>query len=403
MELSEEYQNLNEETKEFIKELATYIDKRRNRMSYRYLSMRLSSFADVAKRYNEVKPMVSKNHKKEDDLRPIGVRSRKHERIIKVNDQKYILNDGEVDPIGFWGSYHHSQAKRKPTMQEVEALAPIVWSIDDEGNEFIKIRNGSGGGAHMSRYTFLEHNLPIDMDFLVDNGKQYICMGRRRVKNPNTGHYEPDTIIKYDVQHFLPKSDYVWWVKDSEEDRRQLFFCKPVNTKEWLPEGNTFQFAPPKWRVDKKRKAELKGAIESMWNYINAMWNLVDIGDRYDWQTHQRNRETMTEHYNEWLGEDSKDMNHWWDWTGKGDFIAHVFQTEDHPCRVTLLDMFVRDSILESVKRGDYKDRNGQDYESWEIETKVRSQYNNWINKALELKQQYTEATIVELVTPRRT
>jgi hypothetical protein len=65
--------------------------------------------------------------------------------------------------------------------------------------------------------------------------------------------------------------------------------------------------------------------------------------------------------------------------------------------------MFVRDSILEKVKRGEYKDRNGQDYESWEIETKVRSQYNNWINKALELKQQYTEATIVELVTPRRT
>jgi hypothetical protein len=140
-----------------------------------------------------------------------------------------------------------------------------------------------------------------------------------------------------------------------------------------------------------------------MWDYINAMWTLVDIGDRYDWQKHQQNKEEMTEHYNEWLGEDSKDMNHWWDWTGKGDFIAHVFQTEDHPCRVTLLDMFVRDSILESVKRGEYKDRNGQDYESWEIETKVRSQYNNWINKALELKQQYTEATIVELVTPRRT
>ena len=67
-------------------------------------------------------------------------------------------------------------------MQEVEALAPIVWSIDDEGNEFIKVRNGSGGSAHVSRYTFLEHNLPIDMDFLVDNGKQYILMGRKKLR-----------------------------------------------------------------------------------------------------------------------------------------------------------------------------------------------------------------------------
>ena len=101
MKPSEEFENLDDETKEFLKELCEDI-LRRKKMSYRYHTVQANTFAEVAKLYNTVKPVVSKNHSKEDDLRPVGVRSRKWERIIKVNDQKYILNDGECDPIGFW-------------------------------------------------------------------------------------------------------------------------------------------------------------------------------------------------------------------------------------------------------------------------------------------------------------
>ena len=71
-------------------------------MSYRYHTVQANTFAEVAKLYHTVKPIISKNHSGKDDLRPVGVRSRKWERIIKVNDQKYILNDGEVDQINFW-------------------------------------------------------------------------------------------------------------------------------------------------------------------------------------------------------------------------------------------------------------------------------------------------------------
>ena len=353
-------------------------------MSYRYLSMRLSSFADVAKRYNEVKPMVSKNHKKEDDLRPIGVRSRKHERIIKVNDQKYILNDGEVDPIKFWGGYHHQQAKRVPTMQEVEALAPIVWSIDDEGNEFIKIRNGSGGGAHMSRYTFLEHNLPKQMVFIVDNGKQYIAIGDKFGGS----------------HHFLPKSDYFWGNKNSKEDGKQLHFVRMAGTTKWLPEGNTFQFTPPKKRINKERKAKLKGAIDSMWGYISAMWQLIDSNDPYDYNRHTQLQSEMYEAFAKWSGEPNQER-YWWDWKGKGDFIAHVFETEEHPCRVNLLEMFVRDSDLRwvGVSESWVKRQYGRKIEVDEKEflSKVRSQYNRWVNKALEIEYLHSEASVIEV------
>ena len=378
MKLSKEFENLNPETKEFIKELQTYIEKRRQKMSYRNYSARLSSFAEVEATYNDVKPMVSKNHTKEQNLRPIGDRARKWERVIKVNDQKYILNNGDVDVISFWGGYT-SHSLVKPTMEEVEALAPIVWTIDDEGNEFIKIRNGSGGGAHMSRYTFLEHNLPKPMSFIVDNGKQYIGIGGDR--------------------HFLPKSDYFWGNKNSKEDGKQLHFVRMAGTTKWLPEGNTFQFTSPKKRIDKARKAKLKGAIDSMWDYISAMWQLIDSNDPYDYNRHTQLQGEMQEAFAKWSGK-PKQESYWWDWKGKGDFIAHVFETEEHPCRVNLLEMFVRDSDLRWVGASeDTRDRYGRKIEVDEKEflSKVRSQYNRWINKALEIEYLHSEASVVEV------
>ena len=378
MKPSEEFENLDDETKEFLKELCEDI-LRRKKMSYRYHTIQANTFAEVAKLYHTVKPIVSKNHSKEDDLRPVGVRSRKWERIIKVNDQKYILNDGECDQINFWP--HWNNMDRLPTMQEVEALAPIVWSIDDEGNEFIKIRNGSGEGAHQTRYAFFQHTLPQCMSFIIDSGKQYIEVRSGVVPNSKLSSY------------FLPKSEYFWKQADSKDDGRQLHFTKPVNSKFWSPQGNTFMFSPPKKRIDKKRKADLKDAIESMWGYIGAMWTLVDIGDgRYDYQAYEKVKDNLHEHYFAWSGEE-KETNYWWDWKGKGDFIAHVFKTEDHPCRVDLLDMFVRDSDLSGISRNAYEG----ELDEKQAQSRVRNQYNRWINTALELEYLHSEKSIVEV------
>ena len=44
-----------------------------------------SSFDDVVKHYESIKPLVSKLHTREDDIRPIGDRNRKHERIVKIS------------------------------------------------------------------------------------------------------------------------------------------------------------------------------------------------------------------------------------------------------------------------------------------------------------------------------
>ena len=60
----------------------------------RYIDQRLNTFAEVKAMYDGVKPVVSKNHTREQDIRPVGARSRKHERIMKINDNKYLINDG---------------------------------------------------------------------------------------------------------------------------------------------------------------------------------------------------------------------------------------------------------------------------------------------------------------------
>ena len=47
--------------------------------------IRFATFKDVERHYNNIKPVVSKYHKKEDDIRPINRRDRKWERIEKRN------------------------------------------------------------------------------------------------------------------------------------------------------------------------------------------------------------------------------------------------------------------------------------------------------------------------------
>tara|TARA_R100001129_G_scaffold120090_1_gene83298 strand:- start:572 stop:1105 length:534 start_codon:yes stop_codon:yes gene_type:complete len=172
-----------------------------------------------------------------------------------------------------------------------------------------------------------------------------------------------------------------------------------AGTTKWLPEGNTFQFTSPKKRIDKARKAKLKGAIDSMWDYISAMWQLIDSNDPYDYNRHTQLQGEMQEAFAKWSGK-PKQESYWWDWKGKGDFIAHVFETEEHPCRVNLLEMFVRDSDLRWVGASeDTRDRYGRKIEVDEKEflSKVRSQYNRWINKALEIEYLHSEASVVEV------
>jgi hypothetical protein len=145
---------------------------------------RLSSFDQVAALYDSVKPMRGKL--KDQDVRPIGDRRRKWERIVKISDDCYLLFDGNGsgDNVDFWTYSTPNQVSRA----EMIELAPIKWERDGK-DEYVTLRNGSGlNWTHSGRYDFLARTCPRSMDVEVTGGKQFV---RNRVFDGEDKHYLP--------------------------------------------------------------------------------------------------------------------------------------------------------------------------------------------------------------------
>ena len=97
-----------------------------------------SSFHEVAKHYNSIKPLVSQYHTREDDIRPIGDRNRKYERIVKISNNCYALSDGHHygdDKFIPWGLTETKEVDgvwhtipRLDWLGSMRRYAPIVWS-----------------------------------------------------------------------------------------------------------------------------------------------------------------------------------------------------------------------------------------------------------------------------------
>ena len=147
---------------------------------------KVNSFADAEKKYAETKVLKSKNHPAEQDVRPLGTRSRKWERIKKLSDDCYVMLDGCVHTDDIWnGRYErpHELVTLNPK------FAPIIWTRKGE-TESIRIRNGIGSMAHSGRYTFLENWLPMGLEFQIDSGRQYIVASHNRSED----YYLPKTM-----------------------------------------------------------------------------------------------------------------------------------------------------------------------------------------------------------------
>ena len=137
---------------------------------------RLSSFDAVAKAYDDIKPI--KGGRASMDLRPLNQRRYWWNRVMKISDTKYVLLDGN------WG-WHSNM-----TDEMREITAPIVWERKEDG-DYLTIRSHMNDGISVSRYTFLQHHLPIDMYFHYENGKHY-------VKHNEIDHYLPKSKVNID-------------------------------------------------------------------------------------------------------------------------------------------------------------------------------------------------------------
>ena len=331
----------------------------------------LNSFAAVEDKYNKTKPLVSKNHTVSQDVRPVGERRRKWERVKKISDDCYIVLSGYgyEDDVFSWRGFGTIIS-----VEEQVALAAICWQRDAQGVETIKIRNGTGDHAHTSHYRFLEEALPRGLEFHIKNGKHFVSVvDHAAVPWVKDTYYLPKT-------RYVPKRMWDYWVNQNTPGAvRAVEYYSPTEDGAFLTFTRTgvheFKFSgelhtvpkPPRHIVDRKLKAKYKEPIAEYLEWINAIAPLLRIDDWeycntmrkevYDYAQGRRRQKAKRRIYR-----NSSVL------VPPG-IMLEVVTEPDHPLRLHMaLDFVENYRIIQHVKSQD------------DIKT-VRTQYNRWINK----------------------
>jgi hypothetical protein len=318
--------------------------------------MRFNTFETVAKWYEATKPVVSKNHTKENDMRPIGERRYPWRRIKKYDDNCYALLDGDY-------------SERNTSADYERAMAPITWTRDPEsGDTFVRIRNGTAPYAHHGRYQFLAWHVPQGMHFGIEqSGHQYV---RVCTSNPLREVYAHRSWERFE----LPKTRFTW----NHSDRRPngpddgLFLTFKCN------EDGTFtrcgeKIAVRTRNIDTDLKREWKPRLQEFYMFMASIVPMLE----FTWATH-----------NEYLSQ----IDEWKEANGAGQTfgtmwgrtslygipkeVARSIVTDSgHPLRVAIAALVAREI-------------NGyREIKSEEQLREVRRKYNYAMNKFLQMQE----------------
>ena len=211
------------------------------------MNKRFCSFDGVAKMYADTIPL--RGARKAEDVRPIWKRRYWWRRVVRINENKYVLHDGDYT----W----------QRTFAESCDLAPITWERKPDG-DYLTIRNCGGTHYSVTRYMFLTEALPRELYFKIDNGKHYIVQG-------DTEHYLPKFKMHYD--HSAGKQII-------DQDIYLTFKAKPDGTFERITEKLPMKTR----RIDKDLKTKYDPLIKELWAWGCAV--LPILGETmHEWQT----------------------------------------------------------------------------------------------------------------------
>ena len=298
--------------------------------------MTLNSFKEVADHYASVKPLVSKHHTREDDIRPVRDRRRKNERIERVNENKYILHDAlPVKDCNAWSRVF------------VE-YPPIIWERLDctgctsefQSGDYITVRGCVTAGFDTSRYNFLRTYLPIGLSF--DNhsqhGKHFLVTALGRSYLPRVerrslreGEERPD----YKLQFYL-----------TSVDNRKVF--KLVS----------FLYDQPKTRVDKEKKAALAQELASFWEWMVSVGFLIRTDD---WDYRNQLRHEVLDYCV--TNKLSEPMRYGMNFTEE--LALQIVKDYNHPLRIHLAYNFLDKYDIKALKTTDDRGRFRQAYNRW--------------------------------------
>lgn len=222
--------------------------------------MRFNTFDQVAEWYNNTKPLGGKGNKGL-DIRPIGARRYKYERIKKCDEDTYALIDGYFDPD------RHSDEEQGYALD----MTAILWSRRF-GKEYIRIRNLPEGWVNFARAKFHRNHLPSTMGYLQhQSGKHEV-----RVLTPEGS-----------VTYGLPKTKYMWDYNANTagvDDGAFLEFRRDGD--KWVRVSAPIRATS--LRIDKELKKELKPDIEAWYEQTQVlapMLNATNYDVRHTYAT----------------------------------------------------------------------------------------------------------------------
>lgn len=337
---------------------------------------KFTCFDDVERCYNQIKPMGGKQNAGL-DIRPIGDRARKHERIVKINNDCYALSDGYHRGDALFPAWTHNRDENdKPTLEDMKTFAPIVWQRYGQGVETVTIRNGVGPAYHTSRYMFLDRHTPYGLGFVQTRaGQQFI-----RIRGTRTDvflakgtHVTPseyaDVLIARARQAQRQNVQAVYrlsWATGTE-DKTSLTFRREdsdwvlVNSAAALP-------TPPRTVVDKELKDQYRAAIKTFTDWALTVTPMINVGDLSV-------RTEYEAQLTEWLKEHPADAGRRWGTMrnrSKTHLLRNIVADPEHPLRVMLAVTMMYETKVHEIS-----------IDNQEKLSKVRSRLNDWMNKTL--------------------
>ena len=303
--------------------------------------MRFNTFDQVVAWYEQTKPIVSKHHTAADNIRPIGARNRKWERIRKVDAETYVLLDG------YYGSTLFNSNNRGDAQYEQD-MAPIMWKREADG-DYIYIRNGLKGSVPFSRFKFLQWYLPHAMHFA------YNQQGKHWVRAKTGAGYEDFP---------LPKTDYKWdyQLKEAGRDDGKRLKFRVNGDDTFTRVGEAFKVE--KTTVDKELKKQWKARIEAFYVQAAALAPMLDT----TWSGRNEYRTVIQE----WCKSNGMEVYHHLSVGNMPSQLARTIVTDDsHELRIPLIALVVAEI---GGKRA---------IENKEDLLKIKSAYNRLMNKLL--------------------
>jgi len=328
-------------------------------------------FDEVEAWYNNIKPLVSKLHTREDDIRPIGDRNRKWERIVKISRNCYALSDGYHEGDDKFTPYgvHEYDYKTKTTtyhwdrLGKMEYYAPIVWRKHKDGTETVQVRNCTGDNSHysMGRYAFLDRHIPVGMRFeMGGNAMQYVVPSGKKVylakcKTVPRGYYK----------QFKNNNYFKKWMQ-TKDDNSALVFTRDEGN--WIHDPTTGKSLPQKLKVNKELKAKYKEAIDKFFEWGMTMSPLLPLSNEYN----KDKAHELRKHF------------------GSVDYVSDEFtptrareilRSPNHPMRLNYWVLFTSSVAEHAYVSGGWE----YTYPVQHVETKeqlqkVKSRFNSFIN-----------------------